>query len=419
MSLLEGIYADTPLDNKELTRAALNVANKRRSNPLPWRGQFTPELVELLLERYAAPGAVVLDPFVGSGTLLWEAGRAGLSAFGCEINPAAAIMARLYTLMNMASHDRELALGRVTELLDDEFPCLALRSPREASSQAAETKGRLVTLTLDADSGADRRLLEALVVLVDFHSGDVTSNKVISTWRKVASLVRSLPECERPIWVFHADARRIPLSDRCVDLVITSPPYINVLNYHQEYRASTEALGWNLLAVARSEFGANRKYRGNRFLTVIQFCLDMGATFCELRRVCDAEGRVVLVVGRESNVRGTPFMNGEIVAEVAHRVGDFQLLLRQERDFTNRYGTRIVEDILHFGIRGRAAHRVQPQEARLVARDALLASLPLAPAQAKRDLQSAVANLHSVQPSPLFRESVARAAHFGEPDKRG
>jgi hypothetical protein len=107
-----------------------------------------------------------------------------------------------------------------------------------------------------------------------------------------------------------------------------------------------ELLGLDVLLVAKSEFGSNRKHRGNRFLTVIQYCLDLSATMIELRRVIRDTGRVILVVGRESNVRGVAFRNGSLVGSMAEMNG-FKLALRQERKFKNMFGDVIYEDILH------------------------------------------------------------------------
>ena len=47
---------------------------------------------------------------------------------------------------------------------------------------------------------------------------------------------------------------------------------------HQNHRAILELLGFDLLHVAASEIGSNRKNRGNRFRTVIQYALDMEAS---------------------------------------------------------------------------------------------------------------------------------------------
>lgn len=51
--------------------------------------KFHPPVVHALLDRYTAPGSTILDPFVGSGTLLVEAVIAGRSAIGVDVDPVA------------------------------------------------------------------------------------------------------------------------------------------------------------------------------------------------------------------------------------------------------------------------------------------------------------------------------------------
>jgi late competence protein required for DNA uptake (superfamily II DNA/RNA helicase) len=48
----------------------LDIVSKERNSVLPWKGQFSPQLVEFLLSRHATQESVILDPFCGSGTLL-------------------------------------------------------------------------------------------------------------------------------------------------------------------------------------------------------------------------------------------------------------------------------------------------------------------------------------------------------------
>ena len=100
-----------------------------------------------------------------------------------------------------------------------------------------------------------------------------------------------------------------------IALMIDDPmlPYINVFNYHQNHRAILEVLGWDMLEVAYSEIGSNRKNRGNRFKTVIQYCLDMELTLKSFWECLENDGLVIFVIGRESNVRKIPFYNGVIV----------------------------------------------------------------------------------------------------------
>ena len=51
-----------------LDQQRLDVTNKTRSNIFGWRGQFTPEFVEYLLDETETGTGLVVDPFCGSGT---------------------------------------------------------------------------------------------------------------------------------------------------------------------------------------------------------------------------------------------------------------------------------------------------------------------------------------------------------------
>ena len=64
----------------------LNIEQKRRSNLLPWRGQFSPQLVEALLQAYAPRNGVVLDPFMGIGNTAIACIRLGVNFIGFEID---------------------------------------------------------------------------------------------------------------------------------------------------------------------------------------------------------------------------------------------------------------------------------------------------------------------------------------------
>lgn len=405
MSLLSGIYAETTLNTSEIPKADLNIENKSRSNPLSWNGQFSPQLIQILLRKYTTSESVLFDPFLGSGTVLLEAGIANLSACGTEINPAAVLLSQTYKFINVPIEKRHFHLERISHLLQYEFlnflPLFQTSKQSEHRQDTEVIKTRLIELLPVVEERLQYQLLETLIVLLDFFKPDLSPDRLFTVWKKLVQHVRELPFSDRPIEVYHADARKTPLADSSVDIVITSPPYINVFNYHQQYRASVEALNWNLLRVARSEIGSNRKHRSNRFLTVIQYCLDISQTFDELLRVCRPDARLIFVVGRESTVRGTAFFNGEIVAEVAHRALGLELVLKQERVFLNRYGQNIYEDILHFSLPPSPV-QIFLEGARNVAQDVLKAAYLTASEEAKADIRSALVCVDTIQPSPLF-----------------
>jgi hypothetical protein len=399
-------FCGVPLDTTTIPQERLNIDNKERSNLFPWNGQFSPQLIESLLQTYANSDSYILDPFVGSGTVLHEAGRCGYPAFGSEINPAALKMAYIYSLINVNPAMRRRVIERVDELVDQLTP---EASPLFAAHRERDSRPLEETLPGYARSANDpcvRRLLEAVIVLLNASENGIDERAVSAAWGKIRCVVSSLPFSDAPIALANCDARSLPVSGRLVDLVITSPPYINVFNYHQQYRKSVELMGWDLLEVARSEIGSNRKHRQNRFLTVTQYCLDMLLVFQELRRVCKPNARIIIVVGRESNVRKTRFFNGEIVARLAVRCAGFRFSGRQERVFQNRFGEMIYEDILHFVALSVERALAPPSE---IARETLTAALERAPAESLDDLRDALERINEVGPSPLFAPKVVPA----------
>ena len=105
-----------------LEPSLLNIEEKNRSNLFGWRGQFSPQLVEYLLDAYCLPGSIVLDPFAGSGTVLYEAASMSLPAYGFEINPAAWCFSKLYEFTNTTREERRHVLNELRQRLNGGIP---------------------------------------------------------------------------------------------------------------------------------------------------------------------------------------------------------------------------------------------------------------------------------------------------------
>jgi hypothetical protein len=389
-----------------ISQDRLNICNKTRSNPLAWRGQFSPELVEVFLNDYAHHGDVIFDPFVGSGTVLYECAGQGLVGLGCEINPAAAILASLYELANLSRPERVASINAIERVLSPYLACDSSLFTHKAL-QPPELQKALLQVGPGIRDNAVRVLYDAFICQLDFFNNSTSVHLCKSVIRKLSNLVSSLPYSKEPIEVCLADARRVPLPDASVTYVITSPPYINVFNYHQQYRASIEALGWNLLAVSMAEIGSNRKNRGNRLLTVVQYCLDMCHVLHELHRLLGQSGRMTFVVGRESNVRKTAFFNGAIVERIATEAAGFKLELKQERVFRNKFGQSIYEDILHFSKAQEISASAADEKTRMIAASMLIEAKHRAPDETYSDFEAALKGVSLVKESPMFNLQAA------------
>jgi hypothetical protein len=57
-----------------------------------YRACFKPQLPRFFIERLTVPGGVVYDPFMGRGTTLLEAALLGRAAAGCDINPLSQVL---------------------------------------------------------------------------------------------------------------------------------------------------------------------------------------------------------------------------------------------------------------------------------------------------------------------------------------
>lgn len=322
----------------------LDASGRGRTSALPWRGQFTPEFVEYILrEAELTRGSVVLDPFVGSGSVLFEASRLGLRSIGVDVNPAAVVLSRVCTLVSKTGEERQKALDACNDYLWRRLGDGLFSRNLSGDLTLSSLRQRLEDLADLPDTQVI--CIEAALLLAFGNKDHCSPRDLKKALGRLRSCVAGLPTNTGSVEVIHGDARSTDVPSDTVDLVLTSPPYINVFNYHQNYRPIIEWLGYEVLTPARSEVGSNRANRGNRFRTVIQYAHDMLAALAEIERVLTPEGTAVLVVGRESAVRSAPFYNGEIVASLA-RAGGMSILSWKERKFTSRYGATVYEDIL-------------------------------------------------------------------------
>lgn len=327
-----GFY-DVPIDTKQVDQKLLDIEDRSRTSLFAWNGQFSPQFIEAMLDTYGRSGWITYDPFAGSGTVVGESIRAGMGAIASELNPAPYHMAKIRSFASISRSERANLCAEV--------------SARIAGIGGDDIPGQLQQIYREADD-AEKDAVALLIVLCDIYKNEPSRQLVERKWERLQDVIENLVETDQVVDVERADARYVPFADDEADLVLTSPPYINVMNYHQQYRRSVELLGYPVLKIARSEFGANRLNRGNRFLTVIEYAVDMGLAMRETSRVAKDDARLIFVVGKESRVLGCPFCNSEIAWRVATEVLDMRGELRQQRKFKNRFGKVITEDILHF-----------------------------------------------------------------------
>ena len=313
-------FESIPIDKGVISQSDLNIDIKYKNNIFQWNGQFSPQFVEVILKKYSKKGYRLLDPFLGSGTTLIEACKMGIDVVGIELNPAAYKLSKIYKFGNIPICEREKILHYLEENM-------VLKSS-EIDSVIADDM---------------RDVIDVFCLLCEKSEDDYKKQ-----WSKLKEIILGLPFTNNEICIINGDSRYVELSKNNVDLLFTSPPYINVFNYHQQYRRSIENMGYNVLEIAKAEIGSNRKNRSNRFFSVIQYCIDIAIVIKNILEAMKRNSRMIFVVGRSSTILGLSFCNSRIIYEILVRIFRCKLVLRQERCFKNKYGEIIYEDILHF-----------------------------------------------------------------------
>ncbi len=386
-----------PISLKGVTRldqSRLNIKNRSRTSRLPWRGQFSPEFVDYIIDIVCPNSTSFLDPFCGSGTVLYEAVEKNKSAYGLEVNPAAWHLASLASFGSLPKDEKFYVLRQLERLA---VAISKMRSKPDFSN--------IMHLYIVEEEHQLTKQAYACVVLLGMGNGVVLSqNALVRSVSGIISLLNGMTDVTAHAECILGDARRIPYQAGSVEAVITSPPYINVFNYHQNYRCATELLGWQPLEAARTEIGSNRKHRANRFLTVIQYCMDMALCLAEMARVLTPNAPLIIVLGRTSNVLGASFENGTIIKTLIEANSGFSLVQSAERMFISRFGEQIYEDI--FIATRKASFTPSIETARSIGVKALEKALANVPEKNEIVLREAILNAEIVKPSPSLSLSI-------------
>lgn len=392
-----------------LEQEKLDVAAKKRSNLFNWRGQFTPEFVEYLLQTFTKRGDYILDPFSGSGTVLQESARLDLAATGFEINPSAYAMSKFFTFCNMPFADRQIFCDAFELKLNLQLLSVNGQKVYIENPDYREAYTHLLDFATTFHNAIEDKQEKIFLLNILFQSEKDRSFTVKDSISKSFLFAKKsllgLPYTKQVISSQLKDAKSVgnELENR-IDFILTSPPYINVFNYHQNYRAIIETFKFNILKVAHSEFGSNRKNRGNRFKTVIQYCLDMEIAIYSFWKALKLTGKMVLVLGRESNVRGIPFYNGQLIIEILEKSGGFCNIKTLERKFINKFGVSIKEDIIIAA--KTTTSTMNFTNGKAIALAHLEASLSKSKDEVALDILDAIKTIEEVQPSPLFNPNT-------------
>jgi DNA modification methylase len=348
----------------------------------PFPARMAPELVWDELPRRSTKRLRILDPMAGSGTTLVTAKLRGHEAIGFDRDPLAVLIARSW----LTSAKPEDVESRAAEVLNkarlraryikisDAYPHAADDETKAFVRYWFDRTNRVQLAALSRiisrmDDPAIRNLMwcafSRLIITKKIGVSlamDVSHSRPHRSYKKapvnafdrferaVRQVIKSSPFSNYgPAYpagsMNFADARTLPLKDNSVDMVVTSPPYLNAIDYIRGHKPSLIWMGYRLdtlRGIRTTNLGAETSVEaeGNdpnteRIMGMMcpvnslssrnagmlrRYVRDMRGVLSETKRVLRSGKKAVFVVGNCS-VRDVFIRNSKCIEGLAGELG--------------------------------------------------------------------------------------------------
>jgi DNA modification methylase len=344
---------DTPLESLNLNWTEKDLPERERTKHVhrlhPYLGKYIPQLVEIFLRKFFTAGQTVLDPFAGSGTTLVQANELGLHSIGYDISAFNIILCKAKTAQYDVGEARKEILDiveRVTESTQKKIiqPSLWEAAATDGAALTREENEYLKTW-FDPQALFELLTFKRLIRSEDYHYTDLLKI-ILSRSARSARLTTHFdldfpkkPQTE-PYWcykhsrtcnptttayqflrrysldtikrieayskirtdarvsIFHADSRQEDIP--ALDGVMTSPPYVGLIDYHEQHRYAYELLGLEDRRV--EEIGAAKQGSSQRAKSAYQE--GIAQVFRNCLKSMKPGGRLIVVAGDRYDLYG-------------------------------------------------------------------------------------------------------------------
>lgn len=356
--------------------------------------KFIPQIPRRLIQLFSVKGDIVLDPFCGSGTTLVESRLLGRNSIGNDLNPLACLISKvkvtpipyrvlktLEDLITSIERDINVQYGqlRLDKPLKPQLDSDVRKFPRVNYWFKKHVQRELAIIKKHIDGITNQDLRDfclvgfsSIIVRVSNQESDTRYARVEKEIRpfdafsffknkikNMAERMRAFNErCDHKVSakVYCRDSRYLSfLPDNSIDLILTSPPYVNAYDYALYHKHRLYWLGFDPKKLKGREIGAHSKFsKKEKVETELEnFQNDMKKAFEENYRVLKKTGYCCVVVGN-TTLWGQEIRTNEIFWKIAKGC-DFKLRKDFVRSidikkigFNPKFGRRRNEHIIIF-----------------------------------------------------------------------
>ncbi|MDD5428306.1 MAG: DNA methyltransferase [Candidatus Omnitrophica bacterium] len=280
------VNSKTRLDDLNLNWRERDLPENERTKHVhrlhPYMGKFIPQLVEIFLRKYQPK--LVYDPFCGSGTTLVEANILGVDSVGTDISSFNTLLSQVKT----AKYDLTLLETELRDILKKLYTFkYGPVSPKNGGNGRLSTSSEYVKTWFSQttqkellyfkdliDKYTYKDLLKVILSrsarsarLVTHYDLDFPKKPQIEPYfcykhnrtcqpvneaykflyRYTLDTLERIKEyaklrTEALVTIFHDDSREVKLP-KSIDMIFTSPPYLGLIDYHDQHKYAYELLG--------------------------------------------------------------------------------------------------------------------------------------------------------------------------------
>ncbi|MHA2322655.1 MAG: DNA adenine methylase [Candidatus Thorarchaeota archaeon] len=301
----------------------------------PYRGKMSALDAAHVISQLPS-SVVLLDPFCGTGTIVYEAQAHGMRAIGVDNNPLACVIARGKTEPIEAQSVFDNLSSAISDAQSqDDAPRMPVTPAKNFHPDTADQIMRMVQVSTNFSSYLLSALYGAICVSARACNGwlwtSTSTGRINEPLRRIDFYSTLLRKTKKhiefvgngPTAEIHThDTRQIHdiIEEESVDTVYTSPPYFDALDYTNYYsKIVLEILGMDRALVRKGLIQRYSTYRE-----------DMEKALAAIDRVVHDESLIIFVVG-DRKVRGKLIRGSDFFTEIAPWGHSYVV----EREYTN------------------------------------------------------------------------------------